>query len=52
VQYFGNREPPLDEVLNDPIVRLVMGRDRLLPNEARADSAALRQWFSKMDARK
>jgi hypothetical protein len=27
--YVGNREPLLDEVLNDPIVRLVMARDGL-----------------------
>jgi hypothetical protein len=34
--YLGNREPPLDEVLNDPIVRLVMACDGLPPDEARA----------------
>ena len=34
--YFGNREPPLDEVFDDPIVRLLMQRDRLPPDEARA----------------
>ena len=27
--YCKNREPPLDELLNDPIVRLVMARDGL-----------------------
>ena len=34
--YLGNREPPLGEVLDDPIVRLIMARDRLLPDEVRA----------------
>lgn len=27
--YCKNREPPLDELLNDPIVRLLMARDGL-----------------------
>ena len=34
--YFGNREPPLDEVFDDPIVRLLMTRDGFPPDEARA----------------
>lgn len=34
--YFGNREPPLDEVFDDPIVRLLMARDGMPPDEARA----------------
>jgi len=34
--YFGNREPSLDEVFDDPIVRLLMERDGLPPDEARA----------------
>ena len=34
--YFGNREPPLDEVFDDPIVRLLMARDGLPLDEARA----------------
>jgi hypothetical protein len=34
--YFGNREPPLNEVFDDPIVRLLMARDGLPPDEARA----------------
>ncbi len=34
--YFGNREPPLEEVLDDPIVRLLMARDGLPLDEARA----------------
>jgi hypothetical protein len=33
VLYFGNREPPLDEVLNEPIVGLLMDRDRLTREE-------------------
>ena len=36
MQYLGNREPPLDEVFDDPIVRLVMARDRIPPDEVRA----------------
>jgi hypothetical protein len=38
--YFGNREPPLDEVLDDPIVRLVMARDRLTREEVQAQIEA------------
>jgi hypothetical protein len=38
--YLGNREPPLHEVLDDPIVRLVMERDRLTREEVRAQIAA------------
>ena len=34
--YFGNREPTLQEVFDDPIVRLLMARDGLPPDEARA----------------
>jgi hypothetical protein len=34
--YLGNREPPLDEVLDDPIVRLVMACDQLTREEVRA----------------
>jgi hypothetical protein len=34
--YLGNREPPLEEVFDDPIVRLLMVRDGLPPDEARA----------------
>jgi hypothetical protein len=33
---FDNREPPLDEIFADPIVRLVMARDGLQPSEVRA----------------
>jgi hypothetical protein len=36
MSYLGNREPPLDEVLDDPIVRLVMARDRLMPDDVKA----------------
>jgi hypothetical protein len=36
MHYFGNREPSLDEVFDDPIVRLLMARDGLPPDEARA----------------
>jgi hypothetical protein len=34
--YLGNREPSLEEVFDDPIVRLLMERDGLPPDEARA----------------
>lgn len=40
--YLGNREPPLDEVLDDPIVRLVMARDRLPPEKVRDHVEAIR----------
>jgi hypothetical protein len=45
--YLGNREPPLDEVLDDPIVRLVMSRDRLTRDEVRAQIEAARQQLRK-----
>ena len=35
--YIGNREPPLHEVLEDPIVGLVMARDRLRTEEVLAE---------------
>lgn len=37
-------EPPLEEMLDDPIVRLVLARDRLTPDAVRAAmrDAALR----------
>ena len=38
--YIGNREPPLDEVLNDPIVGLLMARDRLTREVVRAQMEA------------
>ncbi|HZB91838.1 MAG TPA: hypothetical protein VE397_10380 [Stellaceae bacterium] len=41
--YVGNREPPLDEVLDDPIVRLVMARDGLPPEEVRAHIESARR---------
>ncbi len=34
--YFGNREPSLDEFFNDPIVRLLLARDGLPLEAARA----------------
>jgi hypothetical protein len=43
MSYLGNREPPLDEVLDDPIVRLVMARDRLLPDDVKAYVGAAMQ---------
>jgi hypothetical protein len=46
--YSGNREPPLDEVLDDPIVRLVMARDRLTREEVRVHIEAVRQQLSVM----
>jgi hypothetical protein len=41
--YLGNREPPLDEVLDDPIVGLLMARDRLTREEVRAQLDAAQQ---------
>ena len=43
MRYLGNREPPLDEVLDDPIVRLVMARDRLKREEVQAQIEAAQQ---------
>jgi hypothetical protein len=34
--YSDNREPPVDELLEDPIVHLVMARDGLSPEDVRA----------------
>lgn len=34
--YSANREPSLDEVFDDPIVHLVLARDRLRVDEVRA----------------
>ena len=36
MQYLTNREPRLDDVLDDPIVQLVMKRDGLHPESVRA----------------
>jgi len=46
MQYLGNREPPLDEVLDDPMVRLVIERDRLQLAEVRehVEAARRRLW--------
>ncbi len=41
--YVGNREPPLDEVLDNSIVRLVMARDGLAPEDVRAQIEAARR---------
>jgi hypothetical protein len=46
--YSGNHEPPLDEVLDDPIVRLVMARDRLTREEVRVHIEAARRQLSVM----
>ncbi len=45
--YLGNREPPLDEVFDDHIVRLVMARDRLAPEEVRTQVEAARHQLRK-----
>lgn len=34
--YTANREPPLSDVLNDPIVHLVLARDRLALTDVQA----------------
>ena len=39
-------EPPIDEMLADPIVRLVMRRDRIGPGEVRAAIEAARRKLS------
>lgn len=41
--YFGNCEPPLDEVFNDPIVQVVLARDGLPLEAARAFAEAARR---------
>lgn len=41
--YVGNREPPLDQLLDDPIVQLVMARDGLPPEEVGAHIEAARR---------
>jgi hypothetical protein len=34
--YLGNREPPLNELLDDPITHLLMASDGVPPREVRA----------------
>jgi hypothetical protein len=41
--YLGNREPMLDELLDDPVVRLLMAGDRLAPETARRQVEAARR---------
>lgn len=41
--YLGNREPPLDEVFDEPIVHLVMARDRVPLDEVRANVEAVQR---------
>lgn len=43
MHYLGNREPTLDELLCDPIVRLVMARDSLSAETVRAHFEAVRR---------
>jgi len=50
--YFGNREPSLDEVFDDPIVRLLMERDGLPPDEARACIERVRAALRERDERR
>ena len=38
--YSGNREPSVEEMLEDPIVGLVMKRDSVTPDEVRGVMAA------------
>jgi len=45
--YLENQEPPLDEVFDDHIVRLVMARDRLAPEEVRTQVEAARHQLRK-----
>ena len=40
--YSGNREPFLEEILDDSIVRLVMARDRVCEEDVRALFKAIR----------
>ena len=48
--YLGNREPSLDEVFDDPIVRLLMVRDGLPLDEARACVERVRAALRERDA--
>ena len=43
MQYLGNREPALSELFDDHVMRLVMARDRLNPDEVRAEVEAARK---------
>jgi hypothetical protein len=43
MQYLGNREPLLEEIFDDPIVRLVMARDGISSDETRAYVEAARR---------
>jgi hypothetical protein len=41
--YIGNREPTLDELLDDPIARLLMASDQLAPETVRGHFEAARR---------
>jgi len=43
MRYLGNREPMLEEIFDDPIVRLVMARDGISSDETRAYVEAAQQ---------
>jgi hypothetical protein len=45
--YFGNHEAPVDDLINDPIARLLIGRDGSTAEAVRAlIGDARRKWVS------
>jgi hypothetical protein len=50
-QYLGNREPALDQIFSDPIVRLALECDGVSPAEARARIEVARQHLRKRTGR-
>jgi hypothetical protein len=47
MSYFGNHEAPVDDLLNDPIARLLIGRDGSTAEAVRAlIEDARRKWVS------
>jgi hypothetical protein len=47
MSYFGNHEAPVDDLINDPIARLLIGRDGSTAEAVRAlIEDARRKWVS------
>ena len=43
--YLGNREPTLDELLDDPVVRILMASDGLAQETVRGHFEAAGRWL-------
>jgi len=52
MQYLANREPPLDDLFVDPIIRLVMARDHLQVDKLRAQLETVRRRVNEEDGQR